>query len=126
MLPYQDPNHKGNSAEYHSGKPCYTNGCTEAAGTKWSPLWCFKHNVERMDRISANLEDMVERAKFSALADKVAEDWYHTVGNLIKERNAILRAAGGKVTATKAQHRDSSHWSHQSHRDGSETYQIDL
>lgn len=126
MLAYQDPAHEGNSAQHHSGKPCRTKGCTEKAGTWWSPLWCFKHNVERMDNISATLESMAEKAKFSELVNKAAEDWRRTVGNLLKERNAILRAAGGKVTATKEQHRDSKHWSHQSHRDGSETYQIDL
>jgi hypothetical protein len=126
MIAYQDPDHEGNSAQHHSGKPCHTRGCKEPAGTAWSPLWCFKHNVERMDRISASLDDFAERAKFSALVDKACSDWRRTVGNLLNERNAILRAAGGKVTATKEQHRDSKHWSHQSHRDGSETYQIDV
>lgn len=126
MIAYQDPAHEGNSAKYYTGKYCITKGCKAPAGTKWSPLWCFEHNVARMDRISSQLEDFVERAKFSALVDKACEDWHHTVGKLLDERNAILRAAGGKVTATKEQHRDSKHWSHQSHRDGSETYQIDL
>ena len=56
MIAYQDPAHDGNSAKYHSGKPCYTKGCKEPAGTWWSPLWCFKHNVERMDRITKSLE----------------------------------------------------------------------
>ena len=126
VLPYQDPAHDGNSAQYHSGKSCRTKGCKEPAGTWWSPLWCFRHNVERMDNISSTLESMADKARFSELVNKACEDWRRTVGNLLNERNAILRAAGGKVTATKEQHRDSKHWSHQSHRDGSETYQIDL
>ena len=126
LLPYQDPAHKGNSEDYHSGKPCRTKGCKEPAGTAWSPLWCVRHNIERIDRISANLDSMIEKAKFAELAGKVAEDWKRCVDGLLIERNAILRAAGGKVTATKEQHRHSSHWSHQSHKDGSETYQIDL
>ena len=126
MLPYQDPNHKGNSPEYHTGKPCIRKGCKEPAGTWWGPHWCFKHNVERMDGISTALDDAVERAKFSTMVDKATAGWHSTVGALLKERNAILRAAGGKVTATKDQHdREALHWSHQSHKDGSQTYQID-
>jgi hypothetical protein len=53
---YRDPLHKGNGLEYRSGKLCIEKGCEETAGTWWSPHWCFKHNVERMDRISASLE----------------------------------------------------------------------
>ncbi len=56
MLPYQDPKHPGNSLQHRSGKPCIDRGCTEPAGTLWSPLLCFRHNVERLDRITVNLE----------------------------------------------------------------------
>lgn len=126
MLAYQDPNHEGNSAKYHSGERCRGKDCKEPAGTWWGEHWCFKHNVERMDKISATLETMAEKAKLSEMVDKAVENWRRTVNSLLRERNAILRAAGGKVTATKDQHRHSQHWSHQSHKDGSETYQIDL
>lgn len=126
MKPTEDPNHKGNSAEYHSGKPCIVKGCKEPAGTWWGPHWCRQHNHERLERIGATLKDMVEKAKLSALVNEAVTNWRATVDGLLRERNAILRASGGKITATKEQHRHSSHWSHQSHKDGSETYQIDL
>ncbi len=47
---YADPNHRGNSADHHTGKPCVERGCDKPAGTAWSPLWCFDHNVERLQR----------------------------------------------------------------------------
>lgn len=98
MLPYQDPSHRGNSAEYHSGKPCREPGCKEPAGTAWGALWCFKHNVARMDRISASLDGMIEKARFSeAVAEairldrKLLEEAYAT-------QHALIIAAGGKIT----------------------------
>lgn len=56
LLAFEDPDHEGNSAAYRTGKTCIEKGCDEPAGTKWSPLWCFKCNVERIKRISASLE----------------------------------------------------------------------
>lgn len=53
---YRDRNDELNSAAHYSGKRCVEKSCTSPAGTAWSPFWCFEHNVERMDRISANLE----------------------------------------------------------------------
>jgi hypothetical protein len=53
---YQDPKHPGNSEAHHTGLLCVKKDCWEPAGTHWSHLWCFKHNVERMDRIGAGLE----------------------------------------------------------------------
>lgn len=38
-----------------SGKECFEDGCTEPAGTLWTPHWCPDHDVERIDRISAQL-----------------------------------------------------------------------
>ena len=58
--PYADPSNPGNAVTYHSGRLCIENGCKEPAGTWWSPLWCFKHNVIRMDRISASLRQIEE------------------------------------------------------------------
>jgi len=49
---FKDPNHEGNSSRYHTGKPCIEIGCNDPAGTAWSPYWCFKHNLERIDRIT--------------------------------------------------------------------------
>jgi len=53
---FEDPNHKGNSSEYHTGKTCIEGECENPAGTHWSPHWCFKHNVERIRRIDSKLK----------------------------------------------------------------------
>lgn len=55
MKAFEDPNHEGNSLKYHTKKLCIEKGCPNIAGTAWSPYWCFKHNVERMRRISDSL-----------------------------------------------------------------------
>lgn len=60
MPGYNDPKDPNNSSWYHTGKECIEPGCTNPAGTAWSPYWCFEHNVERIDRISANLDRIVE------------------------------------------------------------------
>lgn len=59
---YQDPDDEANKGLFwRTGKPCIEQGCDEPAGTGWSPLWCFKHNVERIDRISRRLEALDEQ-----------------------------------------------------------------
>lgn len=58
---YEDPNHEGNSPAHHTGKPCIERGCDKPAGTAWSHLWCMEHNVERMNRITRNLEEIGRR-----------------------------------------------------------------
>ena len=58
MKPYQDPNHEGNSAKHHTGKPCSVAGCSSPAGTWWGPHWCMQHNIERLDRITKFLDDI--------------------------------------------------------------------
>lgn len=60
MFPYEDPNHEGNSDKHHTGKECIEPGCSKPAGTWWSPLWCFEHNVERMNRIDRSLKDIAD------------------------------------------------------------------
>ncbi|HBN6266147.1 TPA: hypothetical protein L3N15_004128 [Vibrio parahaemolyticus] len=55
---FEDPNHEGNSKKYHSGNPCITPDCDRPAGTLWSHLWCFECNVQRMRKITRNLEKM--------------------------------------------------------------------
>ena len=52
MMAYNDLGDPGNDACWHTGKKCIEDGCAEPAGTAWSPFWCFKHNVERIDRLS--------------------------------------------------------------------------
>ena len=59
LHPYQDPTDKGNSAKYHTGKPCVEAGCNNAAGTAWSPYWCFECNVKRIDGINKSFDKML-------------------------------------------------------------------
>lgn len=42
-----------------SGRRCIEKGCDEPAGTNWGPLWCPRHDKERLERISAQLEALV-------------------------------------------------------------------
>lgn len=122
MIAYQDAEHPS-----YNGKKtvkCYGCGC-KCSKSAWGN-WCHPCNVKRLDRISANLESMVEKARFCEAVREATALNSRIYADLLNQRNAILRAAGGKITATKAQHRESSYWSHQSHEDGSQTYQIDL
>lgn len=68
LLPYQDPGHPYNGEKFRSGKQCI-NGCSRPAGTAWSPHWCQPCNQERMDGITASLENSLEY-----LASKEARD----------------------------------------------------
>ena len=122
MLAYQNQEHPS----YLGRKIVKCYGCgTKCSKSAWGN-WCYPCNVKRLDQISATLNNMVEHAKFCEAVRKGVALNEKMLTDLLNERNAILRAAGGKVTATKEQHRPSRHWSHQSHADGSETYQIDL
>lgn len=58
MRVYKDRKHEGNSEKYHTGKKCIE--CDNKAGTRWSPLWCVDCNIRRMDRITAQLENMIQ------------------------------------------------------------------
>jgi len=58
-MSYNDPNDPGNGEKYHTGKQCIELDCNNPAGTAWSPYWCFKHNVERINRINKSFDDMV-------------------------------------------------------------------
>ena len=55
-MPWRDPNDERNGSNYHTGKLCIERGCNEPAGTWWSPLWCFQHNVARMDGIDKQFQ----------------------------------------------------------------------
>lgn len=74
MKPTADPNHRGNSPEYHTGKPCTAAGCLNPAGAWWGKHWCQQHNHERLERIGATLEDMANRAAFSEAVNTDARD----------------------------------------------------
>lgn len=60
---YADADHLGNGKVYHTGKPCIEDDCKRPAGTAWSPHWCFACNVERMDRITRNLQAIAGESK---------------------------------------------------------------
>lgn len=102
MDAYQDPNHQGNSSKYHTGKRCITKGCSNPAGTFWSPAWCFEHNVERMDRIGANLSDAVHRAELKAMVQKETETLRAWAYETHRTMRAMILAAGGTVTINNA------------------------
>lgn len=49
-----------------SGRACVEQGCSEPAGTRWGPLWCPQHDQERLDRITASLENISAMLKGDA------------------------------------------------------------
>ena len=63
MAGYDDPNNEGNSSEHWTGKSCIEPGCNRPAGTAWGSHWCWKHNVERLDRIEGSLAKMIGKLK---------------------------------------------------------------
>lgn len=65
---YNDPNHKGNSEKYHTGKKCIETGCDNPAGTAWSPYWCFECNVKRINKISKQLNGLISSVTRKAVA----------------------------------------------------------
>lgn len=66
MKAYQDPENEGNSAIHHTGKLCIEVGCSNPAGTHWSPLWCMECNIKRIDRISGQLEGLIRHRPLRA------------------------------------------------------------
>ena len=48
----------GHVCQEPSGRVCIETGCSEAAGTWWGPYWCPTHDKERLDRVSAQFEDI--------------------------------------------------------------------
>lgn len=57
---YNDPAASGNGPTYHRKGLCSESGCQEKPGTAWGPYWCFKHNVERIDRITKALREITD------------------------------------------------------------------
>lgn len=102
LLAFENPDHVGNSSQFYSGRPCRAKGCGNPAGTMWSPLWCFTHNVERMNRITAGLTDATRRTEVAAVIDQsVGEirDWAHKNACVAR---AMVVAAGGSFTFHKS------------------------
>lgn len=102
MMNYENPDHDGNSSKWHTGKRCVEKGCGKPAGTWWSPLWCFEHNVDRMRRISANLEDAAKRAELTALVDKQTAELRSWAYGMSKTIQAMVLASGGSLTIRNA------------------------
>lgn len=57
---FEDPSHPGNGIKHHTGRPCIEPDCYRPAGTWWSPHWCFECNVERIKRITVQLDKVIE------------------------------------------------------------------
>jgi len=72
MKAYQDPRNPGNGPKYRTGRECVERGCTNPAGTAWSRLWCMPCNVKRMDKIDANLREMLAGLEAAASGVPVA------------------------------------------------------
>ena len=61
MDAFEDPKNPGNGPKYFTGKKCVEPGCDRRAGTAWSKFWCFKHNVQRIKRITKQLERLARK-----------------------------------------------------------------
>jgi hypothetical protein len=127
LLAFEDPSHEGNSAKYHTDKPCIVKGCKKPAGTLWGPHWCFTHNVERMNRITASLTDAVERARVAGMIDKSVKDlreWAHKSRRIAL---AMVAASGGELTINVADiDRECTHESVNTPGDGTQTWRVTL
>jgi hypothetical protein len=127
LLAFENPAHEGNSAKYHTGEICIEKGCTAPAGTKWSHLWCFEHNVARMNRITAGLNDAVERAKVAEMIDKAVDDIRSWAGKNHKVINAMVHASGGTLKIQQADlEREVVYESCSTPGDGTATYHVML
>lgn len=82
---FEDPDHEGNSAAHHTGKPCIERDCQRPAGTAWSHLWCHPCNVARMRRIDSSLRRAVAGAAGPA-ADPVAR-----MASFTASHNGVVR-----------------------------------
>ena len=127
LIAFEDPNHDGNSTRYHTGETCIEKGCKQPAGTWWSPHWCFEHNVARMRRITAGLEDAVRRAEVAAMVDKATADLRSVFAKYCGIVNAMVAASGGTLTIKTGDiDRDYSHQSVQYHENGTQTWKVTL
>jgi hypothetical protein len=58
-MTFEDAKDPRNGPAYHTGEECVEKDCERPAGTAWSPFWCFECNVERMHRISGQLNNFI-------------------------------------------------------------------
>lgn len=98
LTAFEDPNHEGNSAAYHTGKPCRTKGCTAPAGTWWSPHWCFAHNVERIKRIESGLNDAALTMRLRKMVNDETESLRAFCERLRRERDTAAQIVWRRIT----------------------------
>jgi len=58
---YNDKKCEGNSSKCRIGGKCIEINCNNPAGTAWSPYWCVDCNIKRMDKITKQLDDIVNK-----------------------------------------------------------------
>ena len=63
MEEYEDPDNESNSPKYHTGQECIEDGCTNPAGTAWSPHFCFECNSKRFKKIDAGFDKLLKKFK---------------------------------------------------------------
>jgi hypothetical protein len=95
---FEDPNHEGNGATYHSGKRCHTKGCKAPAGTWWSPHWCFEHNVARIRGIDASLNSIIQSNKLRNMVDDETRTLRAYCDRLVKERDQAALVVWRPIT----------------------------
>jgi len=98
LAAFEDPAHEGNSAKYHTGKPCTVMGCLDPAGTWWGVHWCFKHNVERLKRIEAGLNDAALTMRLRKMVNEETESLRACCARLIDERDAAAQIVWRRIT----------------------------
>ena len=104
MKAFEDSDHEGNSAAYHTGKRCVTKGCKEPAGTWWSPHWCFKHNVERIRGIDASLNDIIRANELRRMVDAETDTLRKYCDRLRAERDRAATITWRPITDADKRH----------------------
>lgn len=107
LAAFEDKAHEGNSAKYHTGKPCIVKGCKEPAGTWWGPSWCVAHNIERIKRIEAGLKDAETTMRLRKMVNDQTEMLRAYCDRLVAERDSVAAITWRRITdADKVHGRD--------------------
>ncbi len=62
---------KGHTCQAPSGRTCIEADCNLSAGTKWGPYWCPDHDRDRLNRVSASMDEIA--ASFDAAEQEQGE-----------------------------------------------------
>lgn len=103
---YADPRHEGNSSKYWTGNPCVEKGCKKNAGTRWSPLWCFDHNVKRIARINASLDDIIAQQKLREMVNAETASLRAYCERLVSQRDRAAAIVWERIDGRKISDRD--------------------